>query len=316
MASKVDNMIEKAVYLAGPGNLGYTQGDDRWHVWANGHGDCATYNLVCARDAGIPIGGATYTGDMPYELPKVGWKEIPLKNRHRGCFVVRPKTSSRSGHTAMLIDDNDNVAEALSNEYGTAFGGKPGDQTGREVVVRKYNGFATRCFEPPADAYKEIPTVPVVVPKPEPKRPDKEPDFMISGNEMFRLYNPNTGDHLFTTNKTEKTSLVKAGWKDEGVAWKVDDDRTPVYRLYNSFNNGDHMYTASLDECNSLIKLGWDYEGIVDYAAKNKDDGVPVYRLYNDKGGNHMFTTNETEKKSLLNNGWKDEGVAWYTLTK
>lgn len=317
MSSKVDRMVNRAVWLAGGGNLGYTQGSDRWNVWENGHGDCASYNITCAREAGIPVDGATYTGDMVPKLKSVGWKEIPLSKRHYGCFVVRPKTSTRGGHTAMVIDNNDNVAEALSNEFGGITGGKPGDQTGREVVVRKYNGFANTCLEPPADAYKDLDVKPPApAPKPEPKKPEKEPDYMINGNEMFRLYNKNTGAHMFTTSSAERDSLVKQGWTNEGVAWKVDYDRTPVYRLYNTFT-GDHMYTASLDECNNLIKSGWSYEGVADYASRNKQDGLPVYRLFNNKSGDHMFTTSRSERDALTKTGnWKSEGVAWYTTTK
>lgn len=316
MASKVDKMVQRAIHLAGPGNLGYTQGSDRWNVWDNGHGDCASYNLSCAKQAGIPIGNATFTGDMVPELTRVGWKQIPLSRRHYGCFVVRPKTASRGGHTAMIIDNSDNVAEALSNEFGGIMGGKPGDQTGREVLVRKYNGFATTCLEPPASAYQDIPAAPKPEkPKPEPKRPEKEPDYMIRGNKMYRLYNKADGNHLFTSDSSEVANLKKNGWTDEGVAWNIDDDRDPVYRLYNA-TTGDHMYTASLQECNSLINIGWVYEGVVDYASKNKTDGVAVYRYYNSASGDHMFTVSKTEGDSLKENGWKSEGVAWYTTAK
>lgn len=315
MASKVDKMVQRAIYLAGPGNLGYSQGDDRWNVWENGSADCASFNLSCAKYVGIPIGGATYTGNLMDELPKVGWKEIPLSKRHYGCLVCRPKTSTRGGHVAMMVSNNDDVAEALINEYGGIIGGRPGDQTGREVVVDKYNGFATRCIEPPAWCYEDEDVQPEPEPEPEPLRPDKEPDVMVNGNKMFRLYNPNDGNHMFTTSEAEKKVLVSKGWKDEGVAWDVDNNVIPVYRLFNN-NNGDHMFTASYDECNTLIDGGWTYEGICDFASRSNSKGIPVYRYYNKDSGQHMFTTNKTEGDSLVKSGWKSEGVAWNTLIK
>ena len=313
MSSKVDKMVQRAIYLAGPGNLGYSQGPDRLNVWKDGTGDCASYNLLCAKYVGIPIGGATFTGNLMDELVKVGWKEIPLKNRHYGCLVCRPKTSSRSGHVAMMVSDNDDVAEALSNEFGGIIGGKPGDQTGREVMVRKYNNFATRCIEPPAWCYEDEDKKPEPEPVPEPKRPEDEPDFMVSGKEMFRLYNKFNGNHMFTSSKDEKASLIKASWKDEGIAWDIDNKILPVYRLLNSYN-GQHMFTTSIVECNSLIDGGWSYEGIADYGYKNSSKGREVYRYFNKNSGDHMFTANKTEGESLTKQGWTLEGVAWYQM--
>ena len=309
MASKVDKMVQRAIYLAGPGNLGYSQGNDRWNVWENGSGDCASYNLSCAKWAGIPIGGATFTGDLMDELPKVGWKEIPLSNRHYGCLVCRPKTATRGGHVAMMISDNDDVAEALGNEFGGIMGGKPGDQTGNEVLTRKYNGFATRCIEPPAWAYEDE-DAPAPEPEPEPKRPEDEPDYMINGNQMFRLYNQFTGDHMFTSSLAERDAMVKDGWTSEGVAWNIDNNILPVYRLFNSYT-AQHMFTTSLEECNSLIDNEWQYEGVVDYGYKDSSKGGPVYRYYNKQNGDHMFTTETAEGENLVKNGWTSEGIAW-----
>lgn len=36
---------------------------------------------------------------------------------------------------------------------------------------------------------------------------------------MYRVYNPNNGEHVFTTNAGEKDTLVKSGWKYEGIGW-------------------------------------------------------------------------------------------------
>lgn len=34
------------------------------------------------------------------------------------------------------------------------------------------------------------------------------------GYIMYRLYNPNNGEHFYTKNTQEKQQLVKIGWKD------------------------------------------------------------------------------------------------------
>lgn len=125
---------------------------------------------------------------------------------------------------------------------------------------------------------------------------------------VYRLYNPNTSDHHFTSGKSERDSLVKAGWKDEGVGWNGADTGAVVYRLYNP-NAGDHMFTTSFNEAKTLDGAGWDFEG-ADFASART--GVPVYRLYNPNAGDHMFTANTKEKDSLVKAGWKYEDVAFY----
>jgi hypothetical protein len=129
---------------------------------------------------------------------------------------------------------------------------------------------------------------------------------------MYRLYNPNSGEHFFTGNVSEMQMLSAIGWNFEGVAWTAPKtSATPVYRLYNP-NAGDHHYTTSASEKNNLVKAGWKYEGIGWYSDDNK--GVALYRLYNHnaKAGSHHYTVSASEKNSLMKAGWKYEGIAWY----
>lgn len=130
--------------------------------------------------------------------------------------------------------------------------------------------------------------------------------------DMYRLYNPNSGEHFYTSNTTEKSILKKAGWRHEGVAWVAPNDGEPIYRLYNP-NVGDHHYTMSAGERDHLVKVGWRYEGISWHSAANK--AVPMWRLYNPKAttGSHHYTSSEFEKDQLAKlHGWQTEGIAWY----
>ena len=130
---------------------------------------------------------------------------------------------------------------------------------------------------------------------------------------IYRVYNPNSGEHVYTKDANEKDNLVKAGWKDEGVAWKSPSkSNTPVYRLYNK-NAGDHHYTVSADERAKLVKAGWKDEGVAWYSDDLKTNAV--YRVYNPnaKTGSHHFTLSKTEVQNLVKAGWKDEGVAFYS---
>ena len=81
---------------------------------------------------------------------------------------------------------------------------------------------------------------------------------------MYRLYNPNSGDHHYTMSVDERDWLADLGWQYEGVAWNsAGNDGTPLYRLYNpNADCGSHHYTGSTQERDHLVGLGWVYEGI------------------------------------------------------
>ena len=120
--------------------------------------------------------------------------------------------------------------------------------------------------------------------------------------DMHRVYNPNSGEHFYTSDENEYSTLIGLGWGDEGYGWTAPlRSGIPVYRLYNPAA-GEHLYTTSDSERQALTELGWNDEGIGWLAA---DEGTPVYRLYNANqyANNHNFTSSEAER---------DEGIAWY----
>ena len=158
--------------------------------------------------------------------------------------------------------------------------------------------------------------------------------------EVVRLYNPWTGEHLFSVDQTEIVNCEKAGWKNEGTFWKAyahlgdwqekfkDSQKwaTTVYRLYNA-NNGEHLYTTSHAEYNNLKDVGWNGEGIAFYSVKMNDKGdkpalnggdpgavnkTPqgVYRAFNKNVtvGTHNFGGYE-ENATMLANGWLPDNV-------
>lgn len=132
------------------------------------------------------------------------------------------------------------------------------------------------------------------------------------GVVLYRAYNPNSGEHLYTADKTEFAKAVKAGWHDEGTAWKAATSGTPVYRLYNR-NSGEHFYTMDVKEYNKVAAAGWHKEGFAFYS--NTAKGTPIYRAFNPnaKGaGSHFFTPSEKEWNHLAKVGWHKEGIAFY----
>lgn len=145
----------------------------------------------------------------------------------------------------------------------------------------------------------------------------KTASFTISAarHTLYRLYNPNSGEHHYTASSDERDFLRREGWAYEGIAWYgPSTSSTAVYRLYNP-NAGDHHYTTSTDERDFLRRVGWIYEGISWYSDDAK--GKPLYRLYNPNAstGTHHYTTSSDERDFLRRAGWRYEGVAWYGLS-
>ena len=128
---------------------------------------------------------------------------------------------------------------------------------------------------------------------------------------VWRLYNRYNGDHMWTLDKAEYDSLVKAGWTGEGKAWQAPHKESMnegfVYRLYNPWS-GEHLFTMDYGEYDQLGKAGWRKEGTAFESAKV---GAPAWRLYNKwlTRGTHLYTTDKAEYDRLVKLGWVGEGV-------
>lgn len=149
-------------------------------------------------------------------------------------------------------------------------------------------------------------------PTPDPD-PQPEPEPTDQGQTMYRMYNPNSGEHFYTASVEERNDLMWRGWKPEGIAWTAPSWGTPVFRLYNP-NAGEHHYTTSEIERAVLIYAGWNDEGVGWYA--DTEQRVPVYRVYNPNAfsNNHHYTTDWGERDVLIDMGWRDEGIGWHGI--
>ena len=149
-------------------------------------------------------------------------------------------------------------------------------------------------------------------------RPAKAVTANFNG-PVYRLYNPNSGEHVYTMGTFEKNNLVRLGWGYEGILGTSyymmngqSYDRIPVYRLYSK-NSGQHLYTTSTYEVSQLRNYGWVNEGIVFYSATvfPWNQVTAVERLYNPNSGQHFYTANWEERDFLIKLGWHDEGEAF-----
>lgn len=147
------------------------------------------------------------------------------------------------------------------------------------------------------------------------KEPEPKPEPTVP---MFRLYNPNSGEHFYTGSEEERDNLVAVGWNYEGIAWNAPIySGAPVYRVFNP-NSGDHHYTMSWVEVGNLVAVGWIYEGVA-WNSASADD-VPQYRLYNPNAplglGSHHYTSSVEERDYLVSLGWIYEGIGWFGKLK
>lgn len=134
----------------------------------------------------------------------------------------------------------------------------------------------------------------------------------ITYSNMYRLYNPYNGEHLYTSDLEEVKTDVSVGWRYENVAWVAPSQGIAVYRLFNPYATvGTHLYTIAADERDGLTKLGWLYEGIGWY-GDDTGNGIAVLREYNPYSGEHHYTTSQDESDNLTSIGWRYEGVGWY----
>lgn len=131
---------------------------------------------------------------------------------------------------------------------------------------------------------------------------------------LYRAYNKNNGEHLYTASKEEYDHVVSLGWTAEGTAWNAASKGKPVYRLYNP-NSGEHFYTTNETEYNEVASHGWNKEGVVFYSAEDK--AVNVYRVFNPNAkdaGSHLYTVHSDEVNGLVKLGWKAEGIAFFGM--
>ena len=145
---------------------------------------------------------------------------------------------------------------------------------------------------------------------------------------VYRMYNPITGEHLFTTDESEYESLVTENWQKEGEAWSSPTSGKGVYRLYNAALGAvakmSHHYTTDEAEVKLLTdKYGWvaDNDGKpIFYSAEDESGNAlegasPVYRLYNGGLSAHHYTLDKDENDKLTtNHGWSGEGVGFYAV--
>ena len=139
--SKIEKAVQQMEAWARDNSHGY----DQTYRWGQrGDFDCSAAVIQACENAGIPVKskGATYTGNMLAVFKKCGFVDVTSKvNLSTGAGLLRGDVLLNTSHHTAMYCGNGKEVEASINEKGTATGGKPGDQTGKEFLIRSYRNY-------------------------------------------------------------------------------------------------------------------------------------------------------------------------------
>ncbi len=131
--------------LARDDSHGYDQAQ-RWGE--RGDFDCSSAVITAWERAGVPVkaAGASYTGNMRGAFLRCGFADVTGEvELNGGCGLLRGDVLLNVRHHTALCCGNGQEAEASINEKGGVTGGEPGDQTGREILIRPYRNYPWDC---------------------------------------------------------------------------------------------------------------------------------------------------------------------------
>lgn len=133
------------------------------------------------------------------------------------------------------------------------------------------------------------------------------PGMEADAKTITRLYNPLTGEHLYSSDQYEVRVLMGKGWQNEGSPGKGGGD-VPVFRLYNKVT-GEHLYSADVNECKTLTKQrNWRYDSQTPVFYAFSSGRYPMYRLTNGRVAaiaSHHYSSDASECRVLTTmKGW------------
>ena len=147
MNTKVKNALNFMLAIANDSSHGYDQ-IFRWGE--RGDYDCSSLVITAFEQAGILLKthGATYTGNMKQAALRCGFIDVTGSVALSNGKGIKPGDIllNTVHHVAVAVTENGaTIVHASINEKGGARGGKPGDQTGREICTRGYYNYPWSC---------------------------------------------------------------------------------------------------------------------------------------------------------------------------
>lgn len=79
---------------------------------------------------------------------------------------------------------------------------------------------------------------------------------VANATSIHRLYDPNNGEHYYTTNNAERDFLIAHGWNNENEEGAIYTSQQPgtteIYMLYNNIS-GEHLFTESAATMDTIL---------------------------------------------------------------
>lgn len=141
--SVVDKATQWMVDLAADNSHGY----DQIYRWGErGDYDCSSAVISAYTYAGIKL-SCTYTGNMRADMLRKGFKDVTgLCNLSTGAGLRKGDVLLNEVHHVAMYAGFGMEVEASINEKGGAVWGTPGDQTGKEILMRPYRNYPWDCI--------------------------------------------------------------------------------------------------------------------------------------------------------------------------
>lgn len=137
----VESVVQWLEAKAADPNCGY----DQTYRWGQkGDYDCSSLVITAWQTYGVPLKtrGATYTGNLRNVALRCGFTDVTGSvNLQTGAGLQRGDILLNTAKHVATYCGNGKEVEASINEKGGSRGGTPGDQTGKEVLVRSYRNY-------------------------------------------------------------------------------------------------------------------------------------------------------------------------------
>ena len=143
---------------------------------------------------------------------------------------------------------------------------------------------------------------------------------------VYRLYQPYTGIHLYTTSQAEVTNATYALgntaqtiYVNEGIAFYAppNSSTTPTPSMWRMRNTvtGDYFFASDQEKgavgC-SHPTYALEKSPFVEYTSQITPNSFPIFRYFNPSTKIHFYSSSSSEGVSAMQSGYLSEGVAFF----
>lgn len=123
----IEKAVETGLKIAADNSHGY----DQAHRLGDPDYDCSSFVAACLRSGGFPVEEDSWTGNLYDQLIHCGFEPVSGEPKAGDIYLTPGK------HVVMAVSPT-KIVHASINEKGKITGGKPGDQTGKEICTRSF----------------------------------------------------------------------------------------------------------------------------------------------------------------------------------